>query len=122
MILRKPYALLIQYFQRIHLLLILLSAYIFYKIMALRSFVADFLNTESYNAYYEPISDHVNFLVIISIIAIVIISIILIVLLHYKKKPWKIYLIPIFEYTLMLGVLIFVRSYFNGYDEMSTIQ
>lgn len=122
MILRKPYALLIQYFQRIHLLLILLSAYIFYKIMALRSFVADFLNTESYNAYYEPISDHVNFLVIISIIAIVIISIILIVLLHYKKKPWKIYLIPIFEYTLMLGVLLFVRSYFNGYDEMSTIQ
>ena len=76
MILRKPYALLIQYFQRIHLLLILLSAYIFYKIIALRSFVADFLNTESYNAYYEPISDHVNFLVIISIIAIVIISII----------------------------------------------
>ena len=121
MILRKPYALLIQYFQRIHLVLILLSAYIFYKMMSLRSFVADFLNTESYNAYYEPISDYINFGVIISIIAVVVISIILVILLRYKKKPWKIYLIPIFEYVFMLGVLIYVRSYFQGYNELSTI-
>ena len=121
MILRKPYALLIQYFQRIHLVLILLSTYIFYKMMSLRSFVADFLNTESYNAYYESISDYINFGVIISIIAVVIISIILVILLRYKKKPWKIYLIPIFQYVFMLGVLIYVRSYFQGYNELSTI-
>lgn len=121
MILRKPYALLIQYFQRIHLVLILLCAYIFYKVIALRSFVADFLNTESYNAYYEPISDHINFFVLISILLVVIISIVLIVLLHYKKKPWKIYLIPVFEYVFMFGILLFIRSYFNSYDEFSTI-
>ncbi len=121
MILRKPYALLIQYFQRIHLLLILICAYIFYKIMSLRSFVADFLNTESYNEYYEPISDHISILLIIAVIAVVAISITLIVLLRYKKKPWKIYLVPIIEYVLMLGVLIFVRSYFESYDEMSTV-
>ena len=121
MILRKPYALLIQYFQRIHLLLILLSAYIFYKLMALRSFVANFLETESYNDYYEPISDHINFLLIISIIVIIVVSIILIILLRYKKKPWKVYLIPIVEYTVMLGVLIYVRNYFISYNELSTI-
>ena len=121
MILRKPYALLIQYFQRIHLLLILLSAYIFYKLMSLRSFVADFLNTESYNAYYEPITDHINWLMIISIIVIDVISVILIILLHYKKKPWKVYLFSIAEYNLMLGVLLYIRSYFNGYNELSTI-
>ena len=121
MILRKPYALLIQYFQRIHLLLIVLCSYIFYKIIALRSFVADFLNTESYDAYYEPISEHINILVIISIIVIVVISIVLIVLLRYKKKPWKIYLIPVIEYVFMLGVLLYIRSYFNGYNELSTI-
>ena len=122
MILRKPYALLIQYFQRIHLLLILISAYIFYKLMSLRGFVADFLNTESYNAYYEPITDYINIFLIISVIAVILISIVLIILLHYKKKPWKIYLIPIFEYAFMLGVLIFIRSYFVSYNEMSTIQ
>ena len=121
MILRKPYALLIQYFQRIHLLLILLSAYVFYKITYLRNFVADFLQTESYNAYYEPISDYINVSVILVILAVVIISIVLIVLLHYKKKPWRIYLIPIIEYAVMLVVLLYIRSYFNSYNELSTI-
>ena len=121
MILRKPYALLIQYFQRIHLILILLSAYIFYKIIALRTFVADFLNTESYNAYYEPISNYINSLLLISIILVVIISIVLIVLLRYKKKPWKIYLLPVIEYIFMFGILLYVRSYFVGYTELSTI-
>ena len=121
MILRKPYALLIQYFQRIHLILILLSAYIFYKIIALRTFVADFLNTESYNAYYEPISNYINPLLLISIILVAIISIVLIVLLRYKKKPWKIYLIPVLEYIFMFGILLYVRSYFTGYTELSTI-
>lgn len=121
MILRKPYALLIQYFQRIHLILILLCAYIFYKIMGLRSFVADFLTTESYNSYYEPVGDYINFLLIISIIAVIAISIVFIILLRYKKKPWKIYLIPIFEYTFMLGVLIFVSNYFRTYDELTAL-
>ena len=121
MILRKPYALLIQYFQRIHLILILLSAYIFYKVIALRTFVADFLNTESYNAYYEPISNYINPLLLISIILVAIISIVLIVLLRYKKKPWKIYLIPVLEYIFMFGILLYVRSYFTGYTELSTI-
>ena len=121
MILRKPYALLIQYFQRIHLVLILLSAYIFYKIITLRDFVANFLETESYNAYYEPISDYINPLLLITIIAVVIVSIVLVVLLRYKKKPWKIYLLPILEYTFMFGILLYVRSYFTGYTELSTI-
>ena len=121
MILRKPYALLIQYFQRIHLILIVLSAYIFYKVLALRTFVADFLNTESYNAYYEPISDYINIFLLISVFLVVVISIVLIILLHYKKKPWKIYLLPVIEYAFMFGVLVFIRSYFNSYDEFSTI-
>ena len=121
MILRKPYALLIQYFQRIHLVLILFSAYIFYKLTSLRGFVANFLQTESYNAYYESISNYIDLPFIISLIVIVVISIVLIILLHYKKKPWKLYLIPIFEYIFMLFVLIFIYSFFSSYDEGSAI-
>ena len=121
MIFRRPYALLIQYFQRIHIILILICAYIFYKIISLRTFVADFLNTESYNDYYEPISNYINPLLLISIILVVIISIVLIVLLRYKKKPWKIYLLPVIEYIFMFGILLYVRSYFVGYTELSTI-
>ena len=121
MILRKPYALLIRYFQRIHLILILLCAYVFYKISTLKSFVGNFINTESYNAYYEPISDYINFGLIISILLILVITITLIVLLIYKKKPWKIYILPVIEYIFMLGVLIYVYSFFNGYNEMSEL-
>ena len=121
MILRKPYALLIQYFQRIHIILLLLCAYIFYKIMSLRSFVGDFLETESYNSYYESITKYINPLLLISIIVVIIMSIILIVLLRYKKKPWKIYLVPIIEYLFMFGILLYIRSYFIGYTELSEI-
>ena len=121
MILRKPYALLIKYFQKIHLVLLLLSAYIFYKTISLRNFVADFLETESYNSYYEPISDYINAFVILAIIAIVVITISLIVLLIYKKKPWKIYIVPIAEYIFMLGVLLYIANFFNKYDDYSAI-
>lgn len=57
--------------------------------MSLRTFIGEFLNTESYSAYYEPISDHINFLVIIFILLIVGISITLIILLRYKKKTME---------------------------------
>ena len=121
MILRKPYALLIQHFQKIHLVLILCSAYIFYKITFLSTFVNDFIRTESYNSYYEPMSNYINPLLIISIILVIVTSIVLMVLLRYKKKPWKIYLIPLFEYVFMLGLLIYINSYFNSYTELSSI-
>ena len=121
MVLRKPYALLIRYFQRIHLLLILISAYIFYKFSILQGFVRDFINTESYNAYYEPISNYINLPFFIALLAVIIISIVLIVLLIYKKKPWKIYLLPVIEYIFTIGLLIYITSYFNRYNELSEL-
>ena len=121
MILRRPYALLIQYFQKIHLLLILGAAYIFYKITFLRTFVNDFIVTESYNSYYESIGNYINPLSIIVVILIIAMTIILIVLLRYKKKPWKIYLIPFFEYVFILGLFIYITSYFNSFTELSSI-
>ena len=121
MILRKPYALLIQYFQKIHLVLILLCAYIFYKLTFLTTFVSDFVKTESYNSYYEPISSYINVFLIISVIIVIITTITLIILLRYKKKPWKVYLFPLLEYTLILGLLIYITSYFNKFTELSSI-
>ncbi len=121
MVLRKPYALLIQYFQKIHLVLILCAAYIFYKITFLSTFVNDFIKTESYNSYYEPMSNYINPLLIIAMVLIIITSIALMILLRYKKKPWKIYLIPLLEYIFMLGLIIYINSYFNSYTELSSI-
>ena len=75
MILRKPYAFLIQYFQRIHLILLGLSFYIFYKTSALRTFVSEFIKTESYNTDLESIKGYVSFLPVIFVIHTMFISI-----------------------------------------------
>ena len=62
MVFRKPYAFLIQYFQRIHLFLLGLCFYLFYKTTALRTFVSEFIRTESYNQDLESIKHYVGFL------------------------------------------------------------
>ena len=56
MIIRKPYAFLIKHFRRIHIFVLLLCGYVYYKCMQTRSFVADFLELGTYDAYNEPIT------------------------------------------------------------------
>ena len=121
MILRKPYALLIKHFQKIHLILILLGAYIFYKTTILYSFVRDVIATQSYDASLEPISQYLGFLPFFILICILAIVIILMVLLHYKKKPWKIYWFVLLAYIFLFGVFIYIYNYFATFDEYSTL-
>ena len=121
MILRKPYAFLIQYFQRIHLILLGLSFYIFYKTSALRSFVSEFIRTESYNTDLESIKGYVGFLPIFVILVCLVVFLILMVLLRHKKKPWKTYLLPFFDYLFLLIVMLYVRNFFMTYNDISDI-
>ncbi len=121
MILRKPYAFLIQYFQRIHLVLLGLCFYIFYKTSTLRTFVSEFIRTESYNADLEPIKNYIGFLPIIVILLCLGIFLILMILLRHKKKPWKIYLVPFFSYIFLLGVMLYIRNFFVTYNDISDI-
>ena len=121
MILRKPYAFLIQYFQRIHLILLGLSFYIFYKTSALRTFVSEFIKTESYNTDLESIKSYVGFLPVIIIILCVLTFIVLMILLRHKEKPWKVYLLPLFDYIFLLIIMFYIRNYFMNYNEVSDI-
>lgn len=121
MILRKPYALLIKYFQKIHLVLLLLAAYLFYKTMMLRDFVKEFVLSQSYNRYLEPISQYISFPVFLSLFLIIFITIILMILLHHKKKPWRSYLFVLTTYLFLGIVLLYIRNYFVNYDEYSTL-
>ncbi len=121
MILRKPYAILIKYFQKIHLLLIFLGAYLFYKTTTLRTFVQDFILTQSYNDYLEPISNYTSFFAFFVMIIVVATIVTLIILLRYKKKPWKLYLFPLVSYLFLFVVFLYTRSYFYNYDEYSTL-
>ncbi len=121
MVLRKPYALLIRYFRRIHLLLIVLTAFIFYKTTALRSFVNEFIITESYNKEIESITKYISGFTFFVFFLVFVIIIALIILLHHKQKPWRLYLVPLIEYALLVPILLLIKSYFNAYDEFSEL-
>ena len=121
MVFRKPYAFLIQYFQRIHLFLLGLCFYLFYKTTALRTFVSEFIRTESYNQDLESIKHYVGFLPVFVILLCLGILLTLMILLRHKKKPWKTYLFPFINYIYLLIVMFYIRNFFMGYNELSDI-
>ncbi len=115
MIIRKPYAFLIKHFRKIHILLLALCAYIYYKNLQLSAFVNEFMSLGTYDVINEPIAKHISFFVIIAMLIVIIGSIILVLLLRHKKKPWKLYLIPALEYTFMLIIFLATKSFFDSY-------
>lgn len=116
MIFRKPYAFLIKNFKKIHILLLFLCIFIFYKTMQLTGFIDEFLSFLSYDPYLEPITRYTSILFYLSSIAIICITITLLALLRKKNKPWKLYVIPIVTYTLMLIIFVWAQNYFSTYD------
>ena len=118
MIIRKPYAFLIKNFKKIHIFLLVLSLYVGYKLFDVNKFVKNYMVTLSYS-YQNPIGKHINSILLFSVFLIVIGTVSLIILLMYKKKPWKIYLIPLVEYLSIFLVLRIIKSFFYklGVDE-----
>ena len=106
MIVRKPYAFLIKNFRKIHIALLVFSLYIAFKLIDVNSFVNEFMRLGTYDVLNDPIGKHLSIWVTIAILF----------LLYYKKKPWKIYLIPIIEYVSLLFVLSMIRGFFNIYS------
>ena len=120
MVFRKPYAFLIKNFKKIHLLLLILCGFVYYKIFVLKDFIKEFISFGTYNKNLEGISTKIGFPVYFSIALIIIITISIITLLIYKKKPWKIYLIILFDYILMIYGLIAVINFFNAFTILET--
>ncbi len=116
MIFRKPYAFLIKNFKKIHIFLLLLSLYVAYKLINVNHFVGEFMKFGSYDYFQDPITNHITIWLRISILVLVFGSTALLFLLHHKKKPWKIYLVPIVEYLALFFVLGMIRSFFNNYS------
>ena len=116
MIIRKPYAFLIKHFKKIHLILLVLSAFVYYKNLQLSSFVTEFMSLGTYDSYNEPITQFVTGFVIISMLLISVGSIMLILLLRHKKKPWKLYVLPALEYIFMMVVFFSAKNFFDSYN------
>ena len=116
MIIRKPYAFLIKHFKKIHLILLVLSAFVYYKNLQLSSFVTEFMSLGTFDSYIEPITRFVTGFAIISMLLISVGSIMLILLLRHKKKPWKLYILPALEYIFMMIVFFSTKSFFDSYN------
>lgn len=125
MIIRKPYAFLIKNFKKIHIFLLVLCAYVYYKNMQVYSFTKEFIELGTYDVYNEPITRYVTNLSLFFLILIIIGSLALAFLLRHKKKPWKLYLLPALEYTVMFFTFMAIKSFFNSYTgnlESATIR
>ena len=116
MIIRKPYAFLIKNFKKIHVFLLILSIYVLYQLVNVNSFVNEFMRLGTYDLFKDPITNHITWLLTLSLILLIVGSTSILFLLNHKKKPWKIYLIPIIQYVLLLFVLGVIKSFFNSYS------
>lgn len=116
MILRKPYAFLIKNFKKIHIILLVLSVFVAYKLFDVNSYVNEFIRLGTYDFFGDPITRHINFWLNLSLFLLFIGSAALLFLLRYKHKPWKIYLVPIVEYIALFFILSMIKGFFNGYS------
>ncbi len=119
MIIRKPYAFLIKYFRRVHIVLLLLSFYVFAKNIATTSFLTEFSSSGIYSAVLDPISKRLGILTYLSLIVIIAVVALLMILLKRKGKPWKMYLVLLAIYTATLLVFLYITLYFYGYTSGS---
>lgn len=115
MIIRKPYAFLIKNFKKIHIVLLIISLFVLYKVIDVSNFVKEYMTYGTYDAYLNPITKHITFLISLSLFILIIGTAALIILLVYKKKPWKVYLIPLIEYLALFFILKMIKSFFIGY-------
>lgn len=115
MVVKSPYSFLIKNFRKIHVALLLISIYVYIKTMNLYSFVKQFLSLGTYDYYSESISKYISPLLYIATVLIVIATATILLLLKHKKKPWKLYLIPIVNYAVLFITLLVISSFFNSY-------
>jgi len=118
MIIRKPYAFLIKHFRKIHIGLLIVGIYVFYKTIDVARFVNEFMNYGVYDLYRDPITKHITALMTIAVLLMIIGSIALGLLLRHKKKPWQAYILPAAVYLLLFFTLGIIKSFFRTYTEI----
>ena len=115
MIFRKPYAFLIKNFRKIHIAILAAWLFIYFKVNDITGFVSEFIGFGTYSSSLESFSSKVGILFYLAVIFIIVSSLLLLILLKRKDKPWKVYLIYIFEYVLLLFAVIFLSGFFSSY-------
>lgn len=117
MILKKPYAFLIKYYRIIHLGLFAFLGYFTYKYTSIINFFNEYVR----NGYKTTIVSNLEKIytpasVFIVIIMIILFSMLILVLLNHKKKPYGLYLMMLFYYTIALAGAIYLSVIFKSFE------
>ncbi len=114
MILKKPYALLIKNFRKIHILLTVLSIFTLVEAHKLLVFFRDYIaNNYSVTVTDNLVRDAISPWLYLSIIFTILILIAVYVLLKTKKKPTKMYFFTILYYVILL-IFIIIAAFLIG--------
>lgn len=113
MILRKPYAFLIKHFKAINLCVLLAMLFCLNRILALYSFVKDYLQLGIYNVTLNSISNYINVYLYLTLGITLLITGILVFLLKKKDKPFISYIYIILLILVSFILLLYVHNYFS---------
>lgn len=113
MILRKPYAFLIKHFKAINLCVLLAMLFCLNRVLALYSFVKDYLQLGIYNVTLNSISNYINVYLYLALGITLLITGILVFLLRKKDKPYISYIYIILLVLISFILLIYVHNYFS---------
>lgn len=116
MIIRKPYTFFIKYFKRIHIALLVIGLFIYFRFSRVVSFLNEYIDLGVYDKTNDPISRYIPIYLQFIILVVAAICFIFILLLKRKNKPWKLYLIPFITYFAMFLVNILISSYFSSFS------
>jgi len=120
-ILRKPYALLIKNFKKIHFIMLLLMAYIAYSSNNILKFFNQLIKTGTFTRFtFSLSSTYINIYLILSTILVIGISIVIYILMRQKKKPILFYIIMIGYYAVLIGYFLYMYNTFERL-EITTI-
>ncbi len=115
MIIKRPYAFLIKHFKIIHIIMLIMGAFVLLINSSITSFIKDFVTYGVYDVMNNPITKHIPVYLFLILIVLGILNLIVISLLRYKDKPWKLYLVPAITYIGLISIYILILLYFNGY-------
>ncbi len=119
MIIRKPYAFLIKNFRKVHVVLLLISFWIFRATLQTTTFMNEFVDLQSYNSVVEPISRYLGLITYLCVFIMIGVSFLLGYLLRQRGKPWKMYLVLVSIYSFLLLVFFSITMYFVGFSDAS---
>lgn len=121
MILRKPYALLIKNFKKIHLLLCIAMGYLAFTSNNILTFLNKYISEGTFTrTSFSLSSTYISIYMFVVALLVAIVAIIIFVLMRLKNKPKLLYSIIVLFY---LGLIVYYFQVYNVLDviEISTI-